>query len=297
MNAPLVSQRPWSGFALVGFAYVIAHVAASAVVQATVGLHPLLVVAIADTAATLTVFVFSRSFDNTSLYDPYWSVAPASIAFWLALGPGSAGGLTLRQGVVLALISFYAVRLTFNWARGWTGLRHEDWRYVELRQKTGKLYWPVSFAALHFFPTVVVFLGILPLSAALVTNPGGFGVLDVVAALVTLGAIVIEAVADEQLRHFRQSQREGGAICGVGLWAWSRHPNYFGEIGFWAGLLLFGLAAGAPWWSAAGLVAMVALFVGASIPLAEKRSLARRPHYAEHQRRVSMLVPWFPEKA
>ncbi len=299
MNAPVVAVRPWSGFALVGFVYVIAHVVASVVVQVFPGWHPLWVIALADTAATVTVFVFSRSFDNTSLYDPYWSVAPASIAAWLALGPGSAQGLTLRQGVVLALIFLYALRLTFNWARSWAGLKHEDWRYVGFRTQTGKLYWLVSFSALHFFPTVMVFLGILPLHAALVANPTGFGALDVVAAVVTLAAIVIETVADEQLRDFRMGMREGhgGDICNVGLWGWSRHPNYFGEISFWLGLLLFGVAAGAPWWTAAGFVAMVALFVGASIPMAEKRSLARRPHYAEHQRRTSMLIPWFPKKA
>lgn len=294
MNASSVTTRPWSSFAIVGFAYVIAHVAAQAVVQATAGLHPLVVVAIADVAATITVFVFSRSFNNTSVYDPYWSVAPASIACWLALGPGSGAGLTLRQGMVLTLVAIYAVRLTFNWARGWPGLSHEDWRYVEVRHKTGKLYWPASFFGLHLMPTVMVYLGVLPLHAALVTNPEGFGVLDVVAALVTLGAIVIESVADEQLRTFRRGKQEDGAICTVGLWKWSRHPNYFGEISFWGGLLLFGIAAGAPWWSAIGLVAMVGLFVGASIPLAEKRSLRRRPHYAEHQRRTSMLIPWPP---
>ncbi len=288
---------PWSGFALVGFAYVIAHVVAQAVVQASVGWHPLAVVALADTAATIAIFVFSRSFDNSSIYDPYWSVAPASIAFWLALGPGNAADLTLRQGVVLTLVTIYAARLTFNWARGWRGLTHEDWRYVDLRQKTGKAYWVVSFLGLHFMPTAMVFSGIIPLHAALVVNPSGFGVLDVVATVVTLGAIVIEGVADEQLRKFRLLTREDGEICTTGLWAWSRHPNYFGEISFWAGLLLFGIAAGGPWWSAAGLLAMIGLFLGISIPMAEKRSIVRRPQYAAHQHRVSMLIPWWPRKA
>ncbi len=296
MNAPVVTQRPWSGFALVGFAYVIAHVVASVVLQLLPGWHPLAAVGMADVAATVVVFVFSMSFNNTSVYDPYWSVAPASIAAWLAFGPGSAQGLTLRQGVVLSLIFFYALRLTYNWARGWTGLGHEDWRYVDFRNKTGKLYWLVSFSALHFFPTVMVFLGCLPLHAALVISPSGFGALDVVAAVVTFGAIVIEAVADEQLRTFRTQKRADGDICDVGLWAWSRHPNYFGEISFWGGLYLFGVAAGAPWWTAVGVLAMIALFVGASIPMAEKRSIARRPHYAEHQKKVSMLIPWFPKR-
>lgn len=296
MSDSPVATRPWSALALVGFAYAIAHVVAQAVVQAATGMHPLLVVAIADTAATLAVFVFSRSFDNSSFYDPYWSVAPASIAAWLALGPGSGGGLTLRQAIVLGLVGLYAVRLTFNWARGWEGLGHEDWRYVDLRQKSGKLYWPVSLVGLHLMPTAMVFLGIIPLHTVLVVNPAGFGALDVVASFVTLGAIVIEAVADEQLRAFRARKREPGEICADGLWAWSRHPNYFGEISFWAGLWLFGVAAGAPWWSVIGLVTMIGLFVGISIPMTEKRSLVRRPQFAEHQTQVSMLVPWWPRK-
>jgi steroid 5-alpha reductase family enzyme len=291
----LPAPRPWPAFALVLFAYVIAHVVAGAIITPLSGLHPLWAVAIADVGATIAVFVFSRAFNNSSMYDPYWSVAPVSVACWLALSPGSTDGLTLRQGLVLSLIALYGVRLTFNWARGWPGLHHEDWRYVDMRKSTGKLYWLASFSALHLFPTVMVLLGCLPLHAALVTNATGFNALDVVAALVTLAAIVIESVADEQLRTFRSTSP--GQICDVGLWSLSRHPNYFGEISFWVGLLLFGLAGGAPWWTAAGVVAMIGLFLGASIPMAERRSLARRSGYAAHKKRVSKLVPWFPSRS
>lgn len=224
-NAPSSSSRSFA-FALVAFAYVIAHVAASAIAHALDGaLHPLWVVAAADVGATIVVFVFSRAFDNSSFYDAYWSVAPVSIAWWLALHDG--GALGPRQWLVLSLVSLYGLRLTFNWARGWAGLGHEDWRYVELRQKTGKLYWVVSFLGLHFFPTVVVLLGVLPLHAALDRGGAGLSWLDALGGLVTLGAIVIEAVADEQLRAFRATT--SGAICDVGLWSVSRHPNYFGD--------------------------------------------------------------------
>ena len=294
-SSPLAPSRPWPSFALVGFAYVIAHVVAGAVANAMVGQHPLWVVAAADAAATVAIFVFSRSFSNTSMYDAYWSVAPVTVAVWLAVVPGvQPNGPTLRQLLIVGLVSLYGVRLTFNWARGWPGLHHEDWRYVDLKKKTGRLYWVVSFVGLHFFPTVMVFLGLLPLHAALVSNPTGFGALDVLAAVVTLAAIGIETVADEQLRNFRRTNP--GQICNVGLWSLSRHPNYFGEISFWVGLWLFGVAAGAPWWAACGFLAMIGLFLGASIPMAEKRSLERRPGYAEHQRRVSRLVPWFPRR-
>lgn len=298
MSAPFVEKRPWGGFAIVTLAYVAGLLVAAAVVKtAPVDWHPLWKVALADVAATIAVFLFSVANNNTSVYDPYWSVAPVVIAAWLAFGPGAARDLDLRQVVVVSLIALYGARLTWNWARGWSGLGHEDWRYVDFRTKTGKLYWVTSLFGLHLFPTVMVLLGCLPLGAALVTPGPAFGVLDVVAAIVTLGAIAIETVADEQLRAFRRSKRADGDICDVGLWSWSRHPNYFGEISFWVGLWLFGVAAGAPWWTAAGWLAMVALFAGASIPMAEKRSLSRRPHYAEHQKRVSMLIPLPPKKA
>lgn len=296
MSAPLVEQRPWSSFLIVGFAYVLAYVVASTLIRVLPGVHPLWAIAAADAAATVVVFVFSRAFDNSSVYDPYWSVAPVAIAAWLALGPGGERGLDARQVLVLVLVTLYGVRLTFNWARGWKGLTHEDWRYANFRKTTGHLYWVVSFLGIHFFPTVMVYLGILPLHAALVSGATPLNALDVVAAAVTLGAILIEAIADEQLSNYRRAKKEDGDICDVGLWAYSRHPNYFGEISFWLGLFLFGLAAGGPWWTGVGFVAMVVLFAGASIPMAEKRSLARRPHYAEHQRRVSMLIPWPPKK-
>lgn len=298
MSSPVVEKRPWSGFALVTVAYIAGLVVAGAVLKVCpADWHPLWKILAADSAATVAVFLFSFANDNTSFYDPYWSVAPAIIGAWLVFGPGEARHLDARQLVTLGLITFYAVRLTFNWMRGWQGLKHEDWRYVDFRKKTGKLYWLTSFFGLHYFPTVMVWLGCLPLYAALVESGPAFGVIDVLAAVVTFAAIIIETVADEQLRNFRRAKREDGDICNVGLWVWSRHPNYFGEISFWFGLWLFGVAAGAPWWAAAGWIAMVALFAGASIPMAEKRSLSRRPHYAEHQKRVSMLIPMPPKKS
>lgn len=133
MSLPVVEQRPVSGFAIVGFAYVLAVVVASTVLKLLPDLHPLWGIAAADAAATVVVFVFSRAFDNTSVYDPYWSVAPPLIALWLILVPGEAR-FDARQVLVLALTAAYGLRLTFNWARGWAGLTHEDWRYRDFRQ-------------------------------------------------------------------------------------------------------------------------------------------------------------------
>jgi steroid 5-alpha reductase family enzyme len=298
MSHVVVEHRPWAGFAVVALAYGAALIVATGLVQILPNeWHPLSTLAVADVAATLTVFVFSYANNNTSVYDPYWSVAPPVIAVWLASGPGHAREFDVRQVAVMVLSSLYGLRLTWNWARGWKGLSHEDWRYVRYRS-LGKWYWLMSLFGLHLFPTVFVFLGCLPLQAALVAPTAKpFGGLDLVACIVTAAAILIETVADEQLRAFRLESTTSGAICTRGLWRYSRHPNYFGEILFWFGLWLFGVANGATWWAAAGWLSILGLFVGISIPMAERRSLERRPAFADHQRRVPALIPWFRPRA
>jgi steroid 5-alpha reductase family enzyme len=259
--------------------------------------HPIVVALAADVAATLVIFGFSFAFGNSSFYDAYWSVAPPPIALWFAFAPGSEG-VRERQFLAMTLILLWAVRLTWNWARGWTGLAHEDWRYVDFQRKTGRLYWLVSFTGIHFFPTLIVFAGLLPLWPALATGTRPLGWLDALAAAVTLAGVALEFFADNTLRRFRLANPPPGATCEQGLWAWSRHPNYLGEMLFWIGLALFSLAAaGFVWWCWIGAVAMVGMFLGASIPMKEARMLERRPAYAERQRRVSLLIPRPPKRA
>ena len=169
-------------------------------------------------------------------------------------------------------------------------------RYRELRANARLPYWLVSLGGIHYFPTLQVFLACLPLYAALALGREPWHALDWLALLVTGGAIALETIADEQLRSFNRT-KEPGSICARGVWAYSRHPNYLGEIGFWWGVWLFGLAAHPAWaWTVIGPVTMTCLFLFASIPMLEERSMARRPGYAEHVQRVSMLVPWPPRR-
>jgi steroid 5-alpha reductase family enzyme len=292
---------PPRAFALVTVAYVIALAAAWATMRFAPPMHPLLLLFAADAVATVVVFGFSRAFDNSSFYDAYWSVMPMALAAYLPFS-GLPGVVEVgpRQLVMIAVVSFWGLRLTVNWMRGWSGLEHEDWRYVGFREQFPRAYWAISFAGLHFFPTVCTFLGSLAMWPA-ATSDAPLGALDLAGAAVAIAATVIEYVADEQMRAFRREQAArggGGGTCERGLWSWSRHPNYFGEISFWVGVWMIGVAAspGDAWWTASGPLTMIVLFVFASIPLMEKRSLARRPEYADVQRRISMLIPWPPKR-
>ena len=274
----------------VAAAYALALAAAVAVALALRGRHPVLVAAAADVAATLVVFAFSAARDNSSLYDPYWSVAPFPIALYWSLGDGRIG---LREALVLLAVGAWGARLTWNCLERWRTLEHEDFRYAEIRARTGRLYWPASLLAIHLLPTAWVFLGLLPLQpvAAGPARPPGW--LDLAAAAVTFGAVAVEAVADRQLSRFLALRTDPAAVLEAGLWSLSRHPNYLGEVLFWWGLFLFGLAADpGRAWTAAGALSITALFVLVSVPWMDRHMLARHPAWAERMRRVPALLPW-----
>ena len=285
-----------AAFAVVTASYLVAGAAALVTVLLVRHHHPITVALVADLVATVVVFALSMVLANSSLYDPYWSVAPPVVAIaWAAVAPGHLGdGATARQVVVIALVVAWAIRLTGNWAIGWRGLTQEDWRSIMMRDDThGRLpWWLVSFVGVQLVPTLVVFVGLLPVWPALGAPRHSFNWIDVIALVVTGTAIAIETIADNQMRAFARNPDSRGRTIDVGLWSRSRHPNYFGEISFWCGLYLFGLAADPHWWwTIAGPIVMVLLFQTASIPMMETRSLQRRPDYADYQRRVPKLVP------
>ena len=260
----------------------------------------------ADIAATVAIFIFSRLYKNSSFYDAYWSVIPPLIALYWALEATAIEATAIeatavavddtRAWLVIVLVWLWGIRLTVNWATYWPGLEHEDWRYGPIKTNAGKWNALADFSAIHLFPTVIVFVACLPIYAAVAMDARPLNWLDYVAAAVTALAIIIELLSDIQLHRFLAHRKEG-EIMKTGLWAYSRHPNYFGEWLFWAGLALFGIAAvpSAWWWVLPGSVAMLVMFLVASIPMIDKRSVERRPEYEVHMARVSGFVPWFPK--
>jgi len=281
-------------FTWIGVAYVVALATALAVGRQVAGGSSLATAFWADLAATFVIFAFSLAFRNSSFYDAYWSLAPlAIVVYWMA--SAAPGVPAERQGLVALLVFAWGVRLTGNWARGWDGLGHEDWRYRDLQEQTGRFYWLVSLGGIHLLPTLWVFGGCLALHPALATGTGGLGPLDLVATMVTGTAIWLEFQADQELRRFRTAAgRRSEAVLDRGMWSLCRHPNYLGEMGFWWGLWIFGLAADpGRWWTVVGPVAITLMFRFASLPMIEKRMLERRPEaFAAYSQRTPMVLPW-----
>lgn len=257
--------------------------------------NPLINALIADVIATSIIFLFSAYFKNSSFYDAYWSVIPPFLlVYWLS--QSSIDVPFVRAMLVSALVLYWSTRLTLNWAYHWQGIQHEDWRYVQIKNDHPNQALALDFFGIHLFPTMQVFLGMLPIYALFCLGSAPLNMLDYIAAIVTFSAITIQMIADLQLDKFNATKKPGDVLQ-TGLWAWSRHPNYFGELGFWFGLYLFGLAAApSSWfWMGLGFVSMASMFIFVSIPLMEKRSLEKRPDYQNTIDRISMLIPLPPK--
>ena len=246
---------------------------------------------LADLAMTGLIFAFSLWKKNTSAYDAYWSIIPSYLTIWLFFIADGASWGPWAWGT-MAVVNFWSWRLTHNWARGWPGWSHEDWRYVDFREsQSPALFQLTNFFGLHLFPTLIVFAGCLGLF--MVATSEAF-VPWLMAAGLGLGALgaTLELIADNQLAAFRKRpnpKRED--ILDTGLWGVIRYPNYLGEMLFWWGVALCGLGAGGPWWVSVGAASMMVLFASASIPMKDKRMMARRAAFAEYKARVPALFP------
>jgi steroid 5-alpha reductase family enzyme len=251
---------------------------------------------IADALATVFVFIFSRFYRNSSFYDAYWSVVPPLLLiYWWAAG--DVGVDTVHCWLLAAVVMLWAIRLTANWVRGFPGLHHEDWRYSMLRGQAGRWEFLTDLFAIHLIPTLQVFAGMLPVYVAVTHGGDTIAWLTGIAFVVGVAAVGLESAADSQLHRFAGSSRPG-EVMDRGLWGWSRHPNYFGEFSFWLSMALFGVAVSPSdaWWMFLGAAAMLAMFLGASIPMMEKRSLERRSGYQDVIDRVPRFVPRPPRR-
>lgn len=249
--------------------------------------NPLLAFFIADIAATVVVWLFGLIYKNASMYDPYWSVAP--IVLFLAFISINAR-LDAFNLLYLILFVFWGARLTLNWVVGWPGMRHQDWRYTMLRKKNEKLWILTNFFGVNMIPTFFVFAAMVPAYfAAMSVN--SINAVTVLGALICVTAVILQIISDSQMLEFRKDVENKGKNMQTGLWKYSRHPNYLGEICFWWGVWVIQLSV-LPnmWWTVSAPVLMTMLFVFISIPMMEKRLAESKEGFNQYKKSTSMLI-------
>ena len=239
---------------------------------------------LADVAATVVVFVFSLIFRNASVYDPYWSVQPPVILAAALLKVDAES--PLMGSLLFAAVLFWALRLTANWIYNFESFEYQDWRYVMLKEKTGRAYPLINLLGIHMFPTFVVYLCVLPAVTAIAEN-AAFNPLSVIFVLLSFASAVFQGIADIQMHRFRL-EGSGGFIR-TGLWKHGRHPNYACEILMWWGIGLASvIALGGQWWLLSGAVVNTIMFLTVSIPMADKRQ-SRKPGFEQYKKETRML--------
>ena len=274
--------------ALVFFYYVISFYLAYLVTK-NFNFDGWLYILIWHVSATLIIFLFSNIHKNSSIYDPFWHVAPIPIVFYIAKQSSLP---TLELNLVLAAFLFWAFRLTYNWYLNWNNLDHEDFRYIDLKNNNKYMAFINDLFGIHLIPTLIVNVSLYPIYVAL--NSESLNELVYVGFIIIIIAVVIQYISDDQMRKFRKDESNLGKTMKYGLWKYSRHPNYLGEVSFWFGIYIFALASGLTTiWLLACPIVMLTLFVFISCPMMDNRSLKRRSEYKEYMDKTPQLFMWF----
>lgn len=241
----------------------------------------------ADIAATVFLFLVSLPLENASVYDPYWSVAPIVILplAMRAFGVWNAGTIAL-----LCCVTYWGVRLTANWAYTFQGYDHQDWRYTMLREKSGALYPLVSLFGIMLFPTLVVYLCLLP--ALHYIQFGGINLVTLLGFALCLCAATLQLVADVQLHRFQRQAKNRRQIIRRGVWRHARHPNYLGEILMWWGVFVVLLSVRPSLWLLGiGALTNTLMFLLISIPMAESRMAGYKEGFDRYVQETNRLLP------
>lgn len=250
---------------------------------------PIMTMLVADIIMTIVIYLLGLVIKNASLYDPYWSVIPLFIIIvWYIKYLNS---LSLNHVLLLLAVLLWAVRLTYNWWKNWEGFEYQDWRYDMLRDKNTRLYPLTNLFGIHMLPTLIVFIQMVNVYNQLAEQ--GINLVFLVGFVFSMAAPVIQFIADKQMYQFRTQRKDNEQIINVGLWRFSRHPNYFGELLFWVGIYIMYLSFQMqidvyiifP-------ILMIALFVFVSVPMMEKK-ISDRPGYDHYKENVSMIIPFF----
>ena len=255
------------------------------VVLMNAGMNEYLAVLIADIAATIFVWLMGLIFKTASMYDPYWSLQTLCIYLALLIYHNN---WNLGTILLLVVIVIYSMRLTMNFIIGFDSLSYVDWRYKMLASKSGKLYPVVNLLGICMFPTIVVYLCSLP--TIVYANIGYFTVFDIIGLSIVMLGVLLEFISDIQMKKFIKVRSSRNEVINIGLWKYSRHPNYLGEILIWFGVAsVLIITHYVYWYLFVGAIINLLMFLFISIPMEEKHLKEYKENYDVYLKTTSVL--------
>lgn len=240
--------------------------------------------------AVAILWVVSLILRDASIVDIFWGLGFAVVA---AIGLWS-GETTSRYRVFAVLAIVWGLRLAIylawrNWGKG------EDPRYQALRRKYGARFPLLSLFLVFGFQGLLIWVISWPLQV-LAGQSWPWTIYDSIGVTLWFIGFAFESIGDWQLARFKARPENRGKVLDRGLWALTRHPNYFGDALLWWGLALPAIAGGA-WWTILGPIAMTYLLMKFSgVPLLEKSLVETRPGYRDYIQRTNAFFPWPPRR-
>lgn len=231
---------------------------------------------------------------DSSIVDIFWGLGfvVLSAVYYFAVR-----SFPTRSLLVFALVAVWGLRLTIRiFRRNWR--REEDFRYRAWRQAAGSKYWWFSYFQVFLLQGGLMGLLITPvLTAQFNSAPDELTFFDLAGVLVWGVGFFFEAVGDWQLDRFKNDPANKGQLMRSGLWAYTRHPNYFGDALVWWGYFLIALGTPGGLWTLYSPMLMTWLLVRVSgMALLEKALLDSKPGYREYVQSTRAFIPWFPRR-
>lgn len=242
----------------------------------------------------LALWLLSLRLHDVSIVDVWWGPGFAVVA-WIAYALGE--GWPARGVLLAAAVSVWGLRLGLYLAWRNHG-KGEDPRYAAMRRRHGERFARVSLFSVFGLQGALQWIVSLPVQVAMaLPGPSSWTAWDGLGCAALWLGIVWETTADVQLARFRSDPANRGRVLDSGLWAWSRHPNYFGDALTGWGIFCVAAATPAARWTVFAPALMTWLLLRVSgVALLERNIGERRPEYAEYVARTSAFLPWFPKR-
>ncbi|CAN5120362.1 DUF1295 domain-containing protein [soil metagenome] len=256
-------------------------------------LYLIIIAAMAILLYMSALFLISTALADVSIVDIFWGLGFIMVAIiTAAIIPAN----TSRALLILILVLIWAIRLSLQIAIRKIG-KPEDARYVKMRQDWGNNFLIKSYFYIFIIQGLALLIIAYPIILVNSTNQQpGITILDWVGVFLWIIGFLFETAADLQLYRFLKRPENRGKLLTSGVWKYSRHPNYFGEICIWWGI--FFIALNAPWGLSAIisplLITYLLLYVS-GIPPAEHQ-LEANPAFPQYKETTNILIPWFPKK-
>ncbi len=237
-------------------------------------------------------FVVSLIKKRNDVADVAWGLGFVLVT-WASFIVSNDSGI--RGLLVSILVSIWGVRLAWHIHARNKG-KTEDYRYAAWRKDWGRWFYLRSYFQVYLLQGLLLFLVVTPVLLINKNSGSTLNALDFLGMGIWLIGFCFESIGDAQLKRFIKDPANKGRLMQRGLWAYTRHPNYFGEVTQWWGLWLAALSVPVGWVGVIGPITITFLILKVSgVPMLEKK-MAENPEFAEYKRRVSMFIPMFPKK-